>query len=232
MNFKNELIPATLVKRYKRFLADVIFDSGERATVYCPNTGSMKSCSQTGSRVYLSRSERPGRKYPMTLEIVESDGTWVGVNTGLTNAIVAEAIEAGMVVEIGDVEILHREVKVSQSSRLDLLVEGPRGKTYIEVKNCTLVEDGVAMFPDAVTTRGTKHLLELVELRRQGHRALIFYLVQREDGHLFRPAALIDPRYAETLRKVVREGVEMLTYAATISPAGIWLASSLPCELD
>ncbi|HKJ63876.1 MAG TPA: DNA/RNA nuclease SfsA [Desulfopila sp.] len=231
MNFRNDLVPATLVKRYKRFLADVILDTGEQTTVYCPNTGSMKSCSRTGSRVYLSRSERPGRKYPMTLEIVESDGTWVGVNTGLANGIVAEAIEAGIVAEIGDFEILHREVKVSQSSRLDLLVEGRRGKTYIEVKNCTLVEGGVAMFPDAVTARGTKHLLELVELRRQGHRAVIFYLVQRGDGRLFRPAALIDPRYAETLSKAVSEGVEMLAYAATISPAGIRLSSSLPCDL-
>lgn len=232
MNFKNELIPATLLKRYKRFLADVIFDSGEQTTVYCPNTGSMKSCSQPGSRVYLSRSHRPGRKYPLTLELVESDGTWVGVNTGLTNTIVAEAIEGGMVPEIGDVELLRREVKVSTSSRLDLLVEGRRGKTYIEVKNCTLVEEGVAMFPDAVTARGTKHLLELIDLYRQGHRAVIFYLVQREDGRLFRPAALIDPRYAEALRLAAREGVEVLAYTATVSPAGVRTAASLACELE
>jgi len=232
MIFKNELVPATLVKRYKRFLADVVLDSGDRATAYCPNTGSMKGCSQPGSRVYLSRSDRSGRKYPLTLELVRSGETWVGVNTGLTNVIVAEAIEGGKVVDIGDVAVLRREVKVSENSRLDLLVEGGRGKTYIEVKNCTLVEDGVAMFPDAVTARGRKHLFELVELCRQGHEAVIFYLVQRQDARLFRPASSIDALYAEALGAAVREGVKILAYSSEVGPGGIWLAGSLPCVLE
>lgn len=227
MIFTQALIPATLIRRYKRFLVDVTLQDGKNATAYCPNTGSMRGCAEPGSPVLLSVSDNKKRKHPLTLEMVYSGSTWVGVNTARTNAIVAEALLEDRVDAIGTIEDLRREITVSPATRLDLLAKSRSGKIYIEVKNCTLVEEGVAMFPDAVTDRGTRHLLELVRLREQGHRAVIFYLVQREDACSFRPAFSIDPRYAEVLAEVRGRGVEIVAYRAAVSPTEIRLATPL-----
>lgn len=231
MVFKHELLQGILIKRYKRFLADIALDDGRTLTAYCPNTGSMRSCSTPGSRVCLSKSDNTTRKYPHTLEMIHSDGGWVGVNTGLTNSIVVEAIKLGKIQELGPVDNVHTEVKVSSASRLDIMVEGGGRKAYIEVKNCSLVEDGVAMFPDAVTARGTKHLHELAKLVGRGHGGVIFYLVQRSDARIFKPAAHIDPLYAEVLGDVCQRGVRILAYQAEVSPTGIEVVSSLPYAL-
>jgi sugar fermentation stimulation protein A len=228
MNFKNELKPATLIKRYKRFLADVILDDHTVITVYCPNTGSMRSCSTPGNRVYISRAENQNRKYPFTLEMIKEGQTWVGVNTSLTNRIVAEAIENGEVAEFIDIDSIRHEVKTSAKTRLDLLLRRGEQKIYVEIKNCSLVEDGVAMFPDAVTVRGTKHLRELAELVRQGHEGVIFYLVQRDDAVSFRPAAHVDPVYAEALAEVSKKGVQVLVYQAAVRPDSISVVQALP----
>lgn len=232
MIFTNGLIPATLTKRYKRFLADVILDDGSCLTVYCPNTGSMRSCSQPGSRVYLSTSANAKRKYPHTLEMIVVEASMVGVNTGLTNAIVTEALEQGKIEEFGTIDTIQREVKVSGRSRLDIMVETDGGKSYIEVKNCSLVEDGIAMFPDAVTVRGTKHLHELEEIVERGDDGVIFYLVQRSDAHVFKPAAHIDWTYAEALKAAHEKGVRILVYQAEVSPEGIRVAQPLPYSLN
>lgn len=232
MIFNIGLTPATLTRRYKRFLADVVLDDGSTMTVYCPNTGSMRSCSEPGSRVYLSRSANLKRKYPYTLEMVNSGDCWIGVNTGLTNQLVVEAVKGGKITELGKVETVYTEIKVSSRSRLDLMVETGGRQVYIEVKNCSLVEDGVAMFPDAVTARGTKHLLELAELVKQGHGGAILYLVQRADARIFKPADHIDPDYARVLRAVSRKGVEILVYQADVQPEGIEVAGSLPFSLS
>ena len=232
MDFKDSLIAGTLMRRYKRFLADVRLEDGSVLTAYCPNTGSMRSCSAPGSRVMLSVAENKERKYPHTLEMVETDGTWVGVNTGLTNLIVAEAIENGEIDELGKVDSLQREVTVVKGTRLDLMAERQGEKVFIEVKNCSLVENGWAMFPDAVTSRGTKHLEELAGCVRNGHGGVIFYLVQRADAERFRPAGHIDPLYAETLRRVAGEGVSILAYVASVSPERIRILKKLPYELD
>lgn len=231
MNFKNKLVPATLTKRYKRFLADVVLEDGKTTTAYCSNTGSMRSCAEPGSRVYLSRSDKAGRKYPFTLEMIQVGNIWVGVNTGLTNSIVVEALERGEIAEIEDIGSIQREVKVSPGSRLDVLVIGKGGNIFIEIKNCTLVENGAAMFPDAVTARGTKHLFELAALSEQGHEAVIFYLVQRGDAEIFRPAGHIDPTYAEALRQVHQKGVKILVYQADVGPQGISVLKPLPFSL-
>lgn len=231
MIFKNGLIPATLTKRYKRFLADVALEDGSCLTVYCPNTGSMRSCSRPGSRVYLSVSANATRKYPHTLEMIEVEGTMVGVNTGLTNAIVAEALEQGKIEEFATIDTIQREVKVSGRSRLDIMVVSDGGNSYIEVKNCSLVEDGIAMFPDAVTVRGTKHLHELEEIVERGDDGVIFYLVQRGDAHVFKPAAHIDGTYAEALKAAHEKGVRILVYQAEVSPEGIRVARPLPYAL-
>lgn len=231
MLFNNELLSAVLKKRYKRFLADVILDDGSTMTAYCPNTGSMRSCSAPGSKVLLSRTDNVKRKYPYTLEMVRAGDTWVGVNTGLTNQIVVQATKQGQIPELGKVEVINTEVKVSSHSRLDVMVEAAGHKTYIEVKNCSLVEDGIAMFPDAVTARGTKHLYELAKLVEQGHGGVIFYLVQRGDAKIFKPAAKIDPVYAAALREVVLKGVKVLVYQAKVEPSGIEVENSLPFSL-
>ncbi len=232
MYFKNKLTPATLIRRYKRFLADVILDDGSTLTAYCPNTGSMKSCAEPGSRVYLSRSANLKRKYPFTLEMVYSGECWIGVNTGLTNQLVVEAVKAGKISELGRVETIYTEIKVSRNSRLDIMVETGGKKTYIEVKNCSLVENGIAMFPDAVTTRGTKHLLELADLVQKGHGGMILYLVQRTDAKIFKPAEYIDPEYARMLRAVSRQGVKALVYQAKVQPQGIEVIGQLPFSLS
>lgn len=231
MEFEQTLVPATLIRRYKRFLADVALANGSLLTVHCPNSGSMRGCQAPGSRVLLSRSANPGRKYPHTWEMVEVNGGWVGINTSRTNHLVREAIGAGVVQETGIVDEIRAEVKVSAHSRLDLLLRQGEQLTYVEVKNCTLVEDGVAMFPDAVTARGTKHLEELATLRKAGHGAVIFFCVQRGDGDFFAPAAHIDPLYAETLARVTAQGVTALAYRAEVGPDAIRVVAPLPVRI-
>ena len=231
MKFQEPLIKGTLIKRYKRFLADVRLPDDSILTAYCPNTGSMRSCSTPGSEVCLSISPSTTRKYPHTLEMIKEGNTWVGVNTGLTNKLVADAIEQQTIKELQSFDSIKQEVKTSQGTRLDILVTQGDQKTYIEVKNCSLVEDGTAMFPDAITARGTKHLEELIELVKQGHRGIIFYLVQRMDTDRFSPAAHIDNLYAETLKKAHEAGVEILVYQAEVSPEKITVSHSLSYSL-
>ena len=231
MNFENPLQPATLIKRYKRFLADVTTAGGDEITVHCPNSGSMRGCATPGSPVMLSTSPNLKRKYPQTLEMVQNDHTWIGVNTMLTNKIVADAITDGEIAELQNVDRLTREVTTSKSSRLDILLERGEEKIYVEVKNCSLVEDGWATFPDSVTARGTKHLNELARLVAEGNRGIIFFLIQRTDADRFRPAAHIDPTYAETLTEVSKKGVEILAYQAEVLPESICIRRSIPCFL-
>jgi len=159
MTFNQPLQAAILIKRYKRFLADVETEDGRLLTVHCPNSGNMRGCSTPGSEVMISRSANPKRKYPHTLEMVKAKTIWVGVNTVRTNYLAAEAFAKGVVAEIGKVDHIQREVRTTPKTRLDFLLQQGKRKIYVEVKNCTLVEEDVAMFPDAVTVRGTKHLI-------------------------------------------------------------------------
>lgn len=232
MTFDQILGQAKLIRRYKRFLADIELDDASTITIHCPNSGSMKSCSDPGSPVCFSRSDNPKRKYPHTLEMVHNGTTWIGVNTSRTNAVVAEAIELGKIAELNKYDQLRREVKTSDGSRLDLMLERGVDRTYIEVKNCSLVLDGCALFPDAVTSRGTKHLLELARLVKEGHRGVIFYLVQRQDCDHFSPAGEVDPLYAATLNTVLKQGVEALAYQARVTPEAIDVVAPLPIKLD
>ncbi len=228
MRFAQKLQAGILVRRYKRFLADVRLASGETITIHCPNSGSMLGCSDPGSPVCFSESSNPKRKYAHTLEMVQVAGSWVGVNTARTNALVREAIEAGRVREFAGVGRIDAEVRTSENSRLDFLLHRGGEKIYLEVKNCSLAEGGVALFPDAVTARGTKHLEELLRLRRQGHGAAVFFCVQRGDAESFRPASQIDPLYGRTLAEAAAGGVQVLAYRAEVSPAGIEVAVPLP----
>ncbi len=227
MDFSTPLIRGTLIKRYKRFLADVTLDSGEVITAHCPNTGTMLSCSSPGSAVCLSVSDNPKRKYPFTLEMVMDNSTWVGVNTSKTNSIVAEAIEQNGIVEFQDIISIKKEVKTSAHSRLDLLVKHGDSNTFIEIKNCSLALDNCAMFPDAVTARGAKHLRELVRLVQEGENGCIFFLVQRMDADRFSPARHIDPNYAKELERAISAGVIALVYQAEVNPQGIRVVRQL-----
>jgi sugar fermentation stimulation protein A len=231
MQFDQQLIPAILVRRYKRFLADVELVSGKPLTVHCPNTGSMLDCSEPGSPVMISRSDNPARKYPHTLEMVQAGSVWVGVNTSLTNKLVREALDKKVVKEFGRLDSIAQEVKTSAHTRLDFLLEREGTRIYMEVKNCSLAENRAAMFPDAVTARGTKHLHELAALKEKGHKAAVLFCVQRGDADHFQPAAHIDPVYAETLVNVASEGVMVLAYQAVVSPLEITITRKLPVQL-
>ena len=228
MQFSAPLQPAVLLKRYQRFLADVQCADGQQITVHCPNTGSMLTCSTPGSRVYLSRSNNPARKYPNTLELIEENGTLIGINTSRTNSLVQEAIQNDIIGELDRPTKIQREVRTSAGCRLDLALHFGSALTYVEIKSCTFVDNGIAMFPDAVTTRGHKHLLELADLVDRGHGGAVFFLVQRSDARHFRPASHIDPLYSATLKKVYERGVAILVYQAELTPKEIIVSTPLP----
>ncbi len=227
------LIPGKLIKRYKRFLADIELEDGSMVTAHCPNSGSMRGCNRPGSPVMLSRSDNPTRKLAYTWELVQVDGHWVGLNTMLPNRLVEEAILNGTITELQGYARLRREVAYgSERSRIDLLLDGGLGRCYVEVKNVTLVEDDRALFPDAVTERGQKHLRELQEVVQSGHRGVLLFTVQRGDGRAVAPADAIDPAYGRLLRKAVANGVEALAYRAMVQPEEIRLTERLPVLLD
>ncbi|MCP4021320.1 MAG: DNA/RNA nuclease SfsA [Desulfobacteraceae bacterium] len=227
------LLPGILKKRYKRFLADVELETGDVVIAHCPNSGSMKGCSTPGSRVYLSRADNPKRKLAYTWELLETPKTLVGINTQVPNKLVKNAIKAKQVKGLNGYDYVTAEVKTSEHTRLDLVLEkGTREKCYVEIKNCTLMEDGCAMFPDAVTTRGKKHLEELETLVANGHRGVIFYLIQRMDARCFKPAESIDSEYAKALRKAVENGVEIMVMDTVIDTKFICLGKVVPYSLE
>lgn len=226
------LIRGILVKRYKRFLADVRLDDGRAVTAHCPNSGSMQACCQPGQPVYLSYHDNPRRKLKYTWELIEMPTSLVGVNTQVPNRLTAAAIGAGDVAELNGYASVRREVKVGEHSRIDILLTAPeRRPCYVEVKNCTLVENGLATFPDAVTVRGQKHLDELQALVAGGFRCAMFFLVQRMDATRFAPADSIDPAYGEKLRAAANGGVEVLVYDVAIDLDGIRVNRRLPYDL-
>jgi sugar fermentation stimulation protein A len=231
MRFKSPLLAGTLIQRYKRFLADVRLPSGEVVTAHCTNTGSMMGCKEPGSAVYISRSDNQNRKLLYTWELIRADNTWVGINTLHPNKLVPEAVQAGRIDELCDFDHLRREVKVSAHSRLDLCLEGRNGSCFVEIKNVTLAVHGAAAFPDAVSERGTRHLKELIRLKRQGHRAAIVFVIQRGDCDSFRPADEIDQEYGRWLRRAINAGVEALPYRAKVTPKEILLTEKIPVKL-
>lgn len=227
------LIPGRLIKRYKRFLADIELEDGSVVTAHCPNSGSMKGCNLPGVPVMLSLSPNLNRKLAHTWELVQVDGYWVGLNTMLPNRLAEEAILEGTISELQGYQRLRREVPYgSERSRIDLLLEDEQRRCFVEVKNVTLVEVGLALFPDAVTERGQKHLRELMEVVRNGDRGVILFTVQRGDGAAVAPADAIDPVYGRLLREAVAHGVEALAYRALVTPHEIRLTEPLPVELD
>ncbi len=232
MLFPSPLMEGRLVRRYKRFLADVELRGGRAVTAHCPNTGSMLGCAEPGARVWLSRSANAQRKYPHTWELVEVDGgVMVGINTARSNALVREALQDGIISELAGYASVRSEVRFGrEGSRADLLLSDSDGNTcYVEVKNVTAaVSGGVALFPDAVTARGTKHLRELASVVKAGQRAVLCFAVQRQDVNEVRPADDIDRRYGETLREALAAGVEAVAYRAEVSTVAVRLLTRIP----
>ncbi|GLZ89073.1 sugar fermentation stimulation protein [Metapseudomonas resinovorans] len=221
MKFAPALEEGRLLKRYKRFLADIETASGEQLTIHCPNTGSMLNCMSEGCRVWFSRSNDPKRKLPGTWEIAETpQGRLACVNTARANALVEEALKTGLIPELAGFSSLKREVAYGQeNSRADFRLDFADGPAFIEVKSVTLGFDGspVAAFPDAVTTRGSKHLRELAALAREGVWAVQLYCVNLSGIDAVRPAEEIDPAYAAALREAVSAGVEVLAYGVELT---------------
>ncbi len=234
MHYFPELIPAILIRRYKRFLADVRLETGEEITVHTPNTGRMLGLTSPCSRIWLKDSQNPKRKYRYSWVIASTDtGITVGVDTLLANQLVVEGIESGRIVELQGYDNLQTEVRYgSENSRIDILLQSRDKTCFIEVKNVTaMLKPGQAIFPDAVSERGRKHLRELMLMKQQGARAVIFFCVMREDAQLFYPADEIDPDYGLNLRQAAAAGVEILAYRAQISATEILLSTRLPVEL-
>ena len=224
-----KLIAGTLIRRYKRFIADIRLATGETVTAHCPNSGSMAGCSQPGRPVYISVSDNPRRKLKYTWELIEMPGSLVGTNTLVPNRLVRRCTESGVIPELSGYDSVRAEVRAGDHTRFDLMLESRKaGKCWVEIKNCTLVDNQTGYFPDAQTQRGRNHLKELQRQAAKGHRCVMFFLVQRMDAVQFMPADQIDPAYGEELRRAVKNGVEILVYDVYMDMAGIGLRNCLP----
>ncbi|MBR7890087.1 DNA/RNA nuclease SfsA [Marinomonas sp. A79] len=234
MEFPTELIEGRLIKRYKRFLADIELPTGEVIVAHCPNTGSMKRCQQENARVWVSKSNNPKRKLAYTWELVEVDEQYLAcINTGYPNKLVGETIANGVVSELIGYAEQKAEVKYGEKSRIDwLLIDDEGRKCYVEVKNVTLLEeDGLGYFPDAVTERGRKHLFELANMVEEGHRAVMFFCVSHTGIESVTPAMHIDSKYAQVFIEAVKRGVEVIAYKVDINSQGMWVTHAIPVHM-
>ncbi len=232
MRFDPPLIHGTLLRRYKRFLADIALEDGSEITAHCPNPGSMLDVAVPNRPVALSRSFEPKRKLEYTWELIRLRRSWVGVNTARTNRLVAESIERNRIPELAGYTEVRREVPFGAHTRFDFRLTGPgRPDCYLEVKNVTLAQQKAALFPDSVTVRGQKHLRELGNAVRRGHRAVLLFWVYRQDCRWFSPADRIDPEYGRLLRSALGSGVEVLVYSARVSPRQVLSDSPLAIRL-
>ncbi|MFP9471154.1 DNA/RNA nuclease SfsA [Pectobacterium brasiliense] len=231
MNYTPRLQPARLIKRYKRFLADVVTPEGETLTLHCANTGAMTGCATPGDTVWYSTSDNPKRKYAQSWELTETQQNhWICVNTLRANTLLYEALLENRIEELAGYPDVKTEVKYgTENSRVDLLLQAPdRIDCYIEVKSVTLLQHECGYFPDAVTLRGQKHLRELQQMVANGKRAVLFFAVLHSGIQQVSPARHIDPRYAELFTEAQRAGVEILCYGSTLCPDGIRLTHKLP----
>ena len=227
MNFKNKLISGLLIKRYKRFFVDIKIKD-QIITAHCPNTGSMIGLLNKGNKVWISKSDNPNRKLKYTLEIIETGKSKVGVNTLSSNKIVHHALKNNLIHEFKDLSEIQPEIKFGKNSRFDFLVFKKKEKSFIEVKNVTLSrKDKVAEFPDAITTRGLKHINELLKASKKNYKIYILYLIQRDDCKSFTIASDIDPFYASALKKAVKKKLKILCYDCKFSLKGIKLNNKI-----
>jgi sugar fermentation stimulation protein A len=230
MEFQATLVHGKLLKRYKRFLADIELDNGEVVTAHCTNTGSMKSCIEIGAEVYLSPTNNPLRKTKFTWEMIKINGDWVGINTNNPNQLAFEAISKHEIPELSGYTEVFREVKWDDS-RFDIMAKNETETCFFEVKNVSMKEGDFALFPDAITLRGRKHLETLIRVKKAGMRAIMLYIVQRCDVSKFSTAKEIDPEYSETLKKAITNGVEIFVIQAKVTPTSITINKRIPFEM-
>lgn len=227
MKFDN-LIHGKLIKRYKRFLADITLDNGEQITAHVPNSGAMTSTIAPDCDVWVSFHDNPKRKLKYTLELTKIDDIMICTNTNHANKVAIEAVKEGKIEELQGYDSIKPEQKYGKNSRIDILLEKEDQKCYVEIKSVTLKIDDHLAFPDAVTSRGEKHLKELEEMVKQGHRAVMLYMIQRDDSLPFRLANEIDKKYYETFKEVTKNGVEVIVYQSYITTKEIYLDKKIP----
>ena len=231
MHFENKLISGLYIKRYKRFFVDVKINN-KIITAHCPNTGSMYGLLKTGNKVWVSKSNNPKRKLKYTLEIIEDNKSKVGVNTHFANKIVLHALRNKLIKEFKNISVIKPETKFGKNSRFDFLIINKKNRTFIEVKNVTLSrKKGLAEFPDAITTRGLKHINELVKASKKNYKIFILYLIQRNDCMTFSIAKDIDSKYAKALEKAVKNNLNILCYDCKFSPKGIKLNKKIKINI-
>ena len=229
MEFENNLVLGKLIKRYKRFLADVELVDGTIIVAHCTNSGSMKTCIEEGAQVYLSPAKDPKRKTKYTWEMIFINGGWIGVNTIIPNQLAYDAILSDKIEKLAGYTFIKREVKFGDS-RFDIYAENEHEKCFIEVKNVSMKVGSYALFPDSVTSRGRKHLETLIEVKKAGMRAVMLYVIQRMDIDAFGIAEDIDPEYAKSLRKAVKHGVEVIAVQAKVDKNSITIIRELKIE--
>ena len=231
MKFNETLIAGQFIKRYKRFFVDVKIGN-EKVVAHCPNTGSMMGLLEKGNNVWLSKSNNPKRKLKYTLQIIEDQKSKVGINTHLTNKIVFEALDKRVIKNFENLDKIQSEVKFGKNTRFDFLITEKYKKTFIEVKNVTLSrEKKIAEFPDAITSRGSKHIQELLEANKKGYKIYLFFVIQRNDCNKFKLAKDIDPEYCELLLKAVKKNLKILCYDCKFSPKGIELNREIQLKI-
>jgi len=229
LKFESPLIPATLIKRYKRFLADAVLADGSEITAHCPNTGSMRSCGEPGDTIMLSHNPSPKRKLSYTWEYTKTHKGYIGINTQRPNRIVEEAISRQQIPSLSGYDHIRREVPYGDRSRIDLLLEDKKkGRCWIEIKNVTLIEGDKLLFPDAITSRGLKHIKELQHMLLSGDRCVLFFLINRPDGKSFSPAIHIDEAWSRQLAMAADEGLEIMAYRAKSLVTGVSLGKEVP----
>jgi len=231
MKFNETLIAGQFIKRYKRFFVDVKIGN-EKVVAHCPNTGSMMGLLKKGNNVWISKSNNPKRKLKYTLQIIEDQKSKVGINTHLTNKIVFEALDKRVIKNFENLDKIQSEVKFGKNTRFDFLITEKYKKTFIEVKNVTLCrEKKIAEFPDAITSRGSKHIQELLEANKKGYKIYLFFVIQRNDCNKFKLAKDIDPEYCELLLKAVKKNLKILCYDCKFSPKGIELNREIQLKI-
>lgn len=235
MRFATPLLPATLIRRYKRFLADIRLEDGREVTAHCPNPGAMQGLATEGMRIWVEPNDDPKKKLKYGWRLVELPGGGLaGIDTGLANRIIAEALAARTIPALAAYPTIRSEVPYGTQSRVDFLLQGADlPDLYLEIKSVTLRRSGsLAEFPDSVTARGAKHLAELAQMKDQGHRAALLYLVQRTDCTAMTLAADLDPTYARAMKTAMAAGVEVFCFDAQIHPEGLSLGASLPLDFS
>ncbi len=231
MNFEDKLISGQLIKRYKRFFVDIKVGS-KIVTAHCPNTGSMQGLLDKNNKVWLTKTANPNRKLKYTLQIIENQSAKVGINTHITNKITLEALKSSIIEKFKNFETLKHEVNFGSNTRFDFLITEGKKKSFIEVKNVTLSrKKGVAEFPDAVTSRGLKHIKELLKANQKGYEIYLLYIIQRDDCNKFELAKDIDPKYCELLVKAVKKNLNVLCYDCKFSSKGIKLNRKINFEI-